>query len=43
MTTAAESTSNRRPLLIPILYGHRYDGAIKPLLILLPGLLMMAL
>ncbi len=31
------------PLLIPILYGHRYDGAIKPLLILLPGLLMMAL
>src|SRR5262249_6446962 len=31
------------PILIPLLYGHRFDGAIKPLLILLPGLLMMAL
>ena len=31
------------PIAIPFLYGNRYDGAIKPLLILLPGLLMMAL
>jgi O-antigen/teichoic acid export membrane protein len=31
------------PILIPILYGNRYDGAIRPLLILLPGLLVMAL
>src|SRR2546428_2368832 len=30
------------PIAIPLLYGHRYDGAVRPLLILLPGLLMMA-
>jgi len=31
------------PVAIPLLYGRRFDGAVKPLLILLPGLLMMAL
>jgi len=31
------------PIAIPLLYGHRFDGAIRPLLILLPGVLMMAL
>ena len=31
------------PLAIPLVYGHRYDGAVRPLLILLPGLFMMAL
>jgi O-antigen/teichoic acid export membrane protein len=31
------------PIAIPLLYGHRFDGAIRPLLILLPGLLMAAL
>jgi O-antigen/teichoic acid export membrane protein len=31
------------PLGIPILYGHRFDRAIRPMLILLPGALMMAL
>ena len=31
------------PLGIPLLYGHRFDRAIRPMLILLPGALMMAL
>jgi O-antigen/teichoic acid export membrane protein len=31
------------PVAIPILYGHRFDRAIRPMLILLPGALMMAL
>jgi O-antigen/teichoic acid export membrane protein len=31
------------PLGIPILYGHKFDRAIRPMLILLPGALMMAL
>ena len=31
------------PIAIPLVYGHRYDGAVRPLLILLPGLFMMAL
>jgi O-antigen/teichoic acid export membrane protein len=31
------------PIAIPLLYGHRFDGAVMPLLILLPGLLMAAL
>jgi O-antigen/teichoic acid export membrane protein len=31
------------PIAIPLLYGHRFDGAVRPLLILLPGLLMAAL
>lgn len=31
------------PIGIPILYGHRFDRAIRPMLILLPGALMMAL
>jgi len=31
------------PIAIPFAYGNKFDGAIKPLLILLPGLLMMAL
>jgi O-antigen/teichoic acid export membrane protein len=31
------------PLGIPILYGHRFDAAIRPMVILLPGALMMAL
>jgi O-antigen/teichoic acid export membrane protein len=31
------------PIAIPLVYGHRYDGAVKPLLILLPGLFVMAL
>jgi O-antigen/teichoic acid export membrane protein len=31
------------PIAIPILYGHRFDGAVRPLLILLPGILLMAL
>jgi len=31
------------PIAIPLLYGNRFDGAIKPLLILLPGIFMMAL
>jgi O-antigen/teichoic acid export membrane protein len=31
------------PIAIPLLYGSRFNGAIKPLLILLPGIFMMAL
>src|SRR5690349_6040350 len=31
------------PLGIPLLYGHRFDRAIRPMLILLPGVLLMAL
>jgi O-antigen/teichoic acid export membrane protein len=31
------------PLAIPLLYGSRFAGAVRPLLILLPGILMMAL
>jgi O-antigen/teichoic acid export membrane protein len=31
------------PIAIPVLYGHRFDGAVRPLLILLPSILMMAL
>jgi len=31
------------PIGIPLLYGHRFDRAIRPMLILLPGALMMAL
>jgi O-antigen/teichoic acid export membrane protein len=31
------------PFGIPLLYGHRFDRAIRPMLILLPGALMMAL
>jgi O-antigen/teichoic acid export membrane protein len=31
------------PIGIPILYGHKFDHAIRPMLILLPGALMMAL
>ena len=31
------------PIGIPLLYGHKFDHAIRPMLILLPGALMMAL
>jgi len=31
------------PIGIPLLYGHRFDRAIRPMLILLPGVLLMAL
>jgi stage V sporulation protein B len=31
------------PIAIPLLYGHSFDAAIRPMLILLPGALMMAL
>ena len=31
------------PIGIPLLYGHKFDHAIRPMLILLPGTLMMAL
>jgi len=31
------------PVLIPFLYGRKFNGAVRPLLILLPGVLMMAL
>src|SRR5262245_42239716 len=31
------------PIAIPLLYGRRFDGAVRPLLILLPGILVMAL
>lgn len=31
------------PIAIPLFYGHRFDGAIQPFLILLPGLLVAAL
>jgi O-antigen/teichoic acid export membrane protein len=31
------------PFAIPLLYGHRFAGAVVPMLILLPGILMVAL
>jgi len=31
------------PIGIPLLYGHKFDRAIRPMLILLPGALLMAL
>jgi len=31
------------PILIPLVYGRRYNGAVRPFLILLPGLLVMGL
>lgn len=31
------------PIAIPLLYGPKFDGAVRPLLILLPGILVMAL